>query len=238
MNLRLLFTYLPLLLSFGLLYPGILLAQYEKDIDLESFDKVEFIGRGELVLYKGQNPHLRIETSDREDLRQVKTEVRGRTLCISYRQNQSDWIDIAPKVKAYVTYAALRDLKIVGLVQVFSEDVVRADRFRVAVEGMGRMEMKLDISRLDVESAGTANMYLSGKADEVTILNDGTGTIDAFDLVCQDADVEVNGTGTVQIHASERLRAEANGFGAAVKYRGEPKRTYFDKSGFSSIKAE
>ncbi|MEO0331934.1 MAG: head GIN domain-containing protein [Bacteroidota bacterium] len=238
MNLRLTFPYLPLLLSVGLLYPYSVLAQYEEDMDLASFDKVEFIGRGEVVLYEGQNPHLRLEASDHEDLRQVKTEVRGRTLCISYKQNQNDWIDIAPKVKAYVTYSTLRDLKIVGMVQVFSEDVIRSDRFQMEVEGMGRMEMKLDVASLGIESAGTANMHLSGKANEVNIVNDGTGTIDAFDLICQDADVEVNGTGTVRIHASERLRAEANGFGAAVKYRGEPKRTYFDKSGFASIKAE
>ena len=232
------FLLLSLFLSVGLLYSPLTLAQHETYEDLADFDKVEFVGRGEVVLYQDNNPHLRLEASEQDDLQQIRTEVRGRTLRITYEQNRNDWIDIAPKIKAYVGYSTLRSLEVVGLVQVSSEDVIRSDRFRLQVEGMGKMKLKLDVASLDVESAGTANMYLSGKAGEINIVNDGTGTIDAFELACQEADVEVNGTGVVRVNASERLRAEANGFGAAVKYRGEPRKTYFDKSGFSSIKAE
>ncbi|MGB3585546.1 MAG: head GIN domain-containing protein [Tunicatimonas sp.] len=232
------FLLLSLFLSVGLLYSPLTLAQHETYEDLADFDKVEFVGRGEVVLYQDNNPHLRLEASEQDDLQQIRTEVRGRTLRITYEQNRNDWIDIAPKIKAYVGYPALRSLEVVGLVQVSSEDVIRSDRFRLQVEGMGKVKLKLDVASLDIESAGTANMYLSGKAGEINIVNDGTGTIDAFELACQEADVEVNGTGVVRVNASERLRAEANGFGAAVKYRGEPRKTYFDKSGFSSIKAE
>ncbi|WKN44626.1 head GIN domain-containing protein [Tunicatimonas pelagia] len=235
---RPLFFLLSLLLSVGLLYPATVSAQHETYEDLADFDKIEFVGRGEVVLYQDNNPHLQLEASERDDLRQIKTEIHGRTLRITYEQDRNDWIDIAPKIKAYVGYPALRSLEIVGLVQVSSEDVIHSDRFRLQVEGMGKVELALDVASLDIESAGTANMNLSGNAQEINIVNDGTGTIDAFELACQDADVEVNGTGVVRVHASERLRAEANGFGAAVKYRGEPRRTYFDKSGFASIKAD
>jgi len=238
MSTRLLCLSLFLPLSVGLLCSTNAVAQLETYEDLADFDKVEFVGRGEVVLYQGNNPHLRLEASERDDLRQIKTEVRNRTLRITYEQDRNDWIDIAPKIKAYVSYPALQSLEVVGLVQVSSEDVIRSDRFQLLVEGMGKVRLKLDVAALDVESAGTANIYLTGTAKEVSIANDGTGTIDAFELACQDADVEVNGTGVVRVHASERLRAETNGFGAAVKYRGDPRRTYFDKSGFTSIKAE
>ncbi|MEM9674614.1 MAG: head GIN domain-containing protein [Bacteroidota bacterium] len=214
------------------------IAQRVIDKDVTSFDRIEFVGRADIKLRQGSDPHVRLEASDEDDLRYFSTEVRGSTLRIEYEHDGDDWMNFAPKIEVTITYLELRHLHITGLAQLTSFDKIHHDRFKLEVEGMGNFDLGLVVESLDIVSAGTANINLSGMADEVDIVNDGTGTIDAFDLVCQRADVEVNGTGLIRINSQERLRAEANGFGASVKYRGDPKETYFDTSGFASIKAD
>jgi hypothetical protein len=213
-------------------------AQRIVDKDVSDFDRIEFVGRGEVTLRQGSNPHVRLEASDEEDLRRFSIELRGNTLRVIYDHDDDDWLDLAPKINATITYPELRQLRITGLAQLTSPDRINSDRFKLEVEGMGNIRLNLAVASLDIASAGTANINLSGSAEEVSIVNDGTGTIDAFDLVSQEADVEVNGTGLIRINTQKRLRAEANGFGASVKYRGNPKDTNFDTSGFASIKAD
>ena len=227
-----------LFLSAALLWAAPLWAQQQHERALADFDQIEFTGRGDLFLYQGNTPSVRIEVSNEADLDRIRTRVQGSTLEIEYRHDDDDWLDVAPKMQVYVTYPALRSLEVTGLADVESPDLIQSDRFNLEVEGMGRIDLRLKVASLRVESAGTANIELSGEADEVRILNDGTGTIDAFELTSKEADVEVNGTGLIRINSTERLQAEANGFGAKVKYRGDPKKTYFDTSGFASIKSE
>jgi len=225
-------------LSAILLCPLFAVAQRELDKDLADFDRIEFVGRGDVTLRQGNNPHVRLEASDDNDLRRFSTEVRGKTLRIIYEHDDEDWLDLAPKIRATITYPELRQLRLTGLVTLNSLDKIQNDRFRLEVEGMGNVRLGLEVETLEIASAGTANINLLGTAKDVEIVNDGTGTIDAFDLICQDADVVVNGTGLIRINALKRLSAEANGFGASVKYRGNPKNTDFDTSGFASIKAD
>nr|WKN35320.1 DUF2807 domain-containing protein [Tunicatimonas sp. TK19036] len=231
-------TYRLLLLSASLLWAFSLQAQHQEERTLSDFNKIEFTGRGDLFLRQGGTPTLQIKTPDDIDQKRIITEVRDNTLVIEYDWDEDDWLDAAPKLELHITYPELRGIEVTGLAHIESPDLIESDRFVLDVEGMGRIDLALDVADLEITSAGTTNINISGKANEVRILNNGTGTIDAFRLISQEADVEVNGTGTVRVNTTERLWAEANGFGAEVKYRGEPKKTHFDKSGFASIKAD
>ena len=226
------------IMSAILLCPFPVVAQRVVDKDVADFDRIEFVGRGEVTLRQGTNPHVQLEASDDDDLRRFRTETRGNTLRIIYDDDDENWLDLAPKIRATITYPELRELRLTGLVKLTSPDKISNDRFSLEIEGMGNVQLNLEVESLDIASAGTANIDLSGRANDVEIVNDGTGTIDAFDLLSQDADVEVNGTGLIRINSQQSLRAEANGFGATVRYLGNPKDTYFDTSGFASIKAD
>lgn len=207
-----------LLFPLFLFWTYSLQAQNQEDRALSNFDQIEFTGRGDIFLYQGDDPTLQIKTSSDIDLKRVKTKVVGSTLVIEYDSDEDDWLDVAPKLELYITYPELKGIDITGLAHIESPDLIESDQFVLNIEGMGRMDFALDVAKLEITSAGTTNVNVSGKADAVRIINDGTGTIDAFRLISQEANVEVNGTGTVRVNTTERLWAEANGFGAEVKY--------------------
>jgi hypothetical protein len=223
-------TFLLLLTSFSLF------AQQREFRDIQDFNAVIFEGRGDLILTPAQNVALEVEAKDGVDLSQLKTYVRGRTLHIEYQRNGEDVFDLYPKVTVYLSYTDLDELHCYGVVDARTTEPIVNGQFRYRAEGVGSSRLHVETDRLTVEIAGTANLYLAGSAYREVILLEGTGTLDAFDLQAEEVAAELNGLGSVYVHATESLFVDANGFAAQVKYKGNPKNKNINKSGWVNIK--
>ncbi len=75
-----------------------------------------------------------------------------------------------------------------------------------------------------VQVEGTGAMNATGSVDTLTLDVDGTGHIDALELEAKSVHVTLNGTGTVDVFAVEKLNVDLNGVGA-VRYKGDPQVT-------------
>lgn len=215
-----------------------LFAQERETRPLSDFTHVEFAGRGNLYLIPGSDVKAEIEVTDSGELQKVKTWVSGKTLHIEYKKNDDKVLPIEPKIDVYLTYSQLEEVSVAGIVNVQTEQPVSGRFFSFHVEGMGKNYLDVEVEELYISCAGTANIYLSGMAENQEIVLDGTGTIDAYKLKSNRTVAEVNGTGSVLVNVEESLVAEANGFGAEVRYRGNPQKKVINKSGFARIKRD
>ncbi|MCX6121935.1 MAG: DUF2807 domain-containing protein [Ignavibacteriales bacterium] len=75
---------------------------------------------------------------------------------------------------------------------------------------------------LEIEINGSGKLHLNGKSGDVRIHTSGSSKIDAASLVADDIDVQINGSGNIQVYANNSISAQINGSGT-VKYKGEPK---------------
>lgn len=223
-------TFWLLLLSFSLH------AQQRQQREITTFDRVIFEGRGELILSPAERPGLEVEAKDGVDLRQLKTYVEDRTLHIEYNRDQDDILDLYPKMTVYVSFTELEELHCYGVIDARTTQPIINDNFYYKAEGVGNSRLQLEADRLTVEIAGTADLYLSGKVYREVILLEGTGTLDAFDLEAEEVAAELNGLGSVYVHANQSLFVDANGFAAQVKYKGNPAKKEIRKSGWVNIK--
>ncbi|NLP34167.1 MAG: hypothetical protein GX359_03120 [Clostridiales bacterium] len=82
--------------------------------------------------------------------------------------------------------------------------------------------MKAEASEIDIEFKGAGNIELEGATDKISIFVKGAADIDAYEMIAEDAEVEVNGTALCKVYASENLTATLKGVGA-IKYDGDPK---------------
>ncbi len=71
-------------------------------------------------------------------------------------------------------------------------------------------------------SSGTASMSISGEVGKFISQIDGTGTVDSSKLKAKAVVIDIKGTGTAKVDASESLDATIKGTGT-VKYSGNPK---------------
>lgn len=213
-------------------------AQERETRPLPAYTQVEFTGRGNLYLTPGGDAMATIEITDDGELQKVKTWVSGKTLHIEYKKNENKVLPIEPKIDIYLSYQQLTEVKVAGIVNVQTEQPISGRFFSFEVEGMGKNNLDVEVEELEIRCAGTANIFLSGKAESQEIVLNGTGTIDAYNLKSTNTVAEVNGTGSVLVNVVESLVAEANGFGAEVRYRGNPQKKIINKSGFARIKRD
>ena len=214
-------------------------AAFAQQIDVrkvDSFRNIEFEGWGNVYLIPGEEELVEIESDDDLPVAEVLTEVQGNTLYIQYRMEDENILETEPRINVHITYRKLEGIEAIGLVNVATESPIVASELRIHIEGLGKKYLEVDVNDLDVSVEGVAKMRLTGKADRQHILFDGIGKIWAEDLVTQTTTAEINGMGNLYVHATERLAVEVNGFGAKIRYKGNPKEKDFEKAGFVSVR--
>jgi hypothetical protein len=107
----------------------------------------------------------------------------------------------------------------------------------VSVAGSGDVEAKmLDCARgVDVEVAGSGSVVLRGKTKDCEFEIHGSGDVRAEDYGCDSADVDINGSGSVELAAIGSLDVEIHGSGD-VTYSGEPTLRGMDLHGSGSVR--
>jgi hypothetical protein len=81
---------------------------------------------------------------------------------------------------------------------------------------------KVSNNALDIAIHGSGKLYLNGKSGTVKINTSGSSKIDATSLISENSDIQINGSGNIQVYATNSIDVQINGSGT-VKYRGEPK---------------
>ena len=100
--------------------------------------------------------------------------------------------------------------------------VIVSDLRELNVEGSGTVEAsKLDGSALSLTVAGSADIHLAGRSDDLTVAIYGSASVDAAELQTTRAKVVVSGSGDVLVNARDKLDASVIGSGT-VDYMGSP----------------
>jgi hypothetical protein len=75
---------------------------------------------------------------------------------------------------------------------------------------------------LDIGIHGSGKLHMNGKSGTLKINASGSSKIDATSLVTENSDIQINGSGNIQVYATNSIDVRINGSGT-VKYKGEPK---------------
>lgn len=95
--------------------------------------------------------------------------------------------------------------------------------YAVAVEGVGRGDfenIKADSFKITVEGVGEFNF--GGTCDRLDIQLEGVGNVEAEDLKCRHVVADLEGIGAISVYASETIDGDAEGIGEIAVY-GNPK---------------
>jgi hypothetical protein len=104
----------------------------------------------------------------------------------------------------------------------------------VAITGSGDVDARnVSAGKFAARITGSGDLKVSGKANELEAHVTGSGDMSLFDLAIRRAEVDVAGSGNVQVSPSELLEATVAGSGD-IRYRGSP-RTSVHVSGSGSV---
>ena len=114
-------------------------------------------------------------------------------------------------------------LNISGLGKI--EGSFECNSFSTSISGSGNINIYVISHDFNASVSGAADIALAGSTKEMNISVLGSGDLNGTEFVTQNADVQISGSGKIDIWVLENLKVNISGAGR-VRYRGSPKVDY------------
>lgn len=184
---------------------------------VSGFDRVSLSGIGDVVLTQGDEESLEIEAEDNV-IANIKTEVRDRTLYISYERKSL--LPTKP-IRFLLSMREVRGLESLGVSNLRS-DRIDTDQLDITISGTGNIDiLRLTADRVSTIISGAGNFEAEGTVDDQKVTLSGAGNYNGEDLQSSSGTVTITGLGKVTIWATEELDVTISGTGG-VDYYGSP----------------
>jgi hypothetical protein len=187
-----------------------------RDLDVKGFDGVKLRISADVTITQGEE--FRVEVEGEENIiRELELDVRKGVWDIEFDRcvRRHRQLDI------FITMPDIRELGISGSGSITGTNVITFQDIDLSISGSGRMDLALDGRSVDSYISGSGNMYLEGIIDDFDHNTSGSGDVKAFDLETRKADINISGSGDVEITVTEYLDVKISGSGD-VFYRGNP----------------
>lgn len=150
-----------------------------------------------------QGPEPRLEATGSEDaLKRLRIE--GGRFYIEDAMDSGNRVSIKIK-NGHIEAHSSQDLKI----KIIAPHVTNFDH-----KGSGDLDIsKLDQAKIDVELSGSGDISVNGKVREANLTLNGSGRLEAEDLITEAAIITLNGSGDIDIAPSKSADVTINGSG-------------------------
>lgn len=187
------------------------------DQELTPFESIGMDTFAHIVLQKGNRESIKIE-SDKDVSGLLKIHVDDKRLWVTSPQD----LDVTHEVTIIITYTSLSGLVVHRSRKVTCNEPIETSWFGIIQNGRGNISLAFDVMALDVTLTKTGNLVISGSAEDVKVLNTGTGVVDASGLEATEGRITIKGTGNVSIQVEEELSAVLQGTGDLI-LQGSPR---------------
>jgi len=157
----------------------------------------------------------------------------GGVLHIHQRDNIN--VRATRRMKVYVTAPVFEKFRVSGASKITGENKI-SSAGTITVDATGASDVAMDIKAPDtnVEVSGASTVVLTGQTKNLMIDGAGASNAKCYELLSENADVEVSGASNAYVFASVDLKARASG-ASDIRYKGTA--TYSgNASGAGSIK--
>jgi Putative auto-transporter adhesin, head GIN domain len=197
-----------------------------------SFNSVDVSGNIDVYVKQDSVASVRIE-ADENLLEYVHITVDDGTLEI---EEESGYDLRSNKgIKVYVSGPSFKNFEASGACGIYSENKIsNSNEISVSATGASSIKMELIAPKVKAESTGASHVTLNGETKTFDADASGASGIKCFDLLTEEAEVEISGASHAEVFASVKLDLHASG-ASTIKYKGNATVTQ-EASGASSVK--
>jgi hypothetical protein len=199
---------------------------------VSGFTGVDVSGAINIYIKQDSAPSVKIET-DANLMEYIVTRVEGGVLHI-YPGDHAN-LDATGSIKVYVSGNNFKSFEASGACDIYGQNkITTAEAVNFHITGASKAEMELNSPKVSGDLSGASDLKLSGETKELVIDASGASSAKCFDLMAENADIDVSGASNVSVFASVKLKAGASG-ASEVKYKGNAVAD-INSSGASSVK--
>ncbi len=211
-------------LSWGLVSCGVFgergsgeLATETRNVDV--FSGIDLKGIGSVSLVAGADQSIQVTTDDNL-LDRLQTEMRGKALTIYFSQGTREVTSLDITVET----PTIESIANSGSGSIRGSGDFATDRLDIDLGGSGDIILDVEAQTVDVEVTGSGSVVLRGAAVSFRGDVSGSGSIMAGELATERSEVDMGGSGRVEVDASRSLNVEISGSGT-VLYTGAARLT-------------
>jgi hypothetical protein len=123
-------------------------------------------------------------------------------------------------IKVYASAPLFRSFDASGACDIYTENTITNNE-SVALELSGASDADMDIKspKVDADLTGAGSVKLRGETRDFTLDGTGSSSFKCFNLLAENVDVDITGSGDAEVFASVKLNVKVTGSGS-VKYKG------------------
>ncbi len=176
---------------------------------------------GGIDVFVTQGPAKNIIVKADDNLLQyVETKVEDGELHIRIRHDR--WINFHSNIKVYISVPNLDNVDMAGSGSItFENEYKSEDPLKASLTGSGDISGKVDVPEITAAITGSGSFSLKGQTRKISVDITGSGDFNGYNLLAEEAEVTVAGSGDAQVSASVKLDAHVFGSGD-VNYKGNP----------------
>jgi hypothetical protein len=188
-----------------------------QDREVESFNKIACNANVNLVIQTGSSQKLKIK-AQQNIIDVLVTRVDGKTLVITTKGN----IEVDEPVVIETAMINPEAFEMNGSGELKSSGTLASEMLDLEVNGSGLIDLDLQVNKLNSSVSGSGRLALRGNADDFKLQINGSGEVNATEMICQTAKAIINGSGEAKINVISQLKSTINGSGT-ISYKGSPK---------------
>lgn len=200
---------------------------------VSDYDRVALEGSMDVQLIAGREGNLKVE-AESNLMEYIHTEVSGGKLKIFVEKG----VNLNPSgrrgIKITVPFESLDHVSLTGSGDIYTSDRISAGKFGVQLTGSGDINLELDAAEVAGTLTGSGDISLRGKTRSFECKVTGSGDFEAYDLKAEVVDASVSGSGDIQVHPTQELKARITGSGD-ITYMGNPRKQDFRTAGSGAV---
>lgn len=190
---------------------------YIEERQVGNFTGVSVRGGIDVIVSPGPVPSFKIE-ADRNLLDYIDVRNKGGIVEVHTRRG----FNLRPVsgMKVYATAPSFSSIEVAGSGDITSRSKIRSDnKLDIEIKGSGNIKLDVDAPSIDANISGSGSIALNGRTQNFDADIKGSGDVRSFNLLSENTNVDIAGSGNAEVFASKQLNVEIKGAGD-VRYKG------------------
>jgi hypothetical protein len=207
---------------------------YKREFDIDDFSELE-INSAFRVNLKESDEYTLIVSGRRTDVDKVVIEKEGHVLSMDYKGDVMKLNRQRNEINVYISMPELSSLQLASASKVYATGFDE-DYMDIELNGAAFADLHVEVNSIKANVEGASKLLLSGSGQRLSAKISGASTLQSYDFIVDDTEVETHSASTARVFANDHLTIRSHG-ASNVTYRGGAD-VDIEKSGSSSIRKE
>lgn len=195
-------------------------------------DRIRLEGSFDVVLVPSSTTSVRVE-ADENLMQYIITKDEDGWLVI--RPEDHTNLKSSQKIRVTVSTDKVEALDVSGSGTVTSQSqFTGGDKLDVDLSGSGEIKMNVNTPKVEGSISGSGHIVIVGETKNLKVSMSGSGTFNSTELLCEDANIDIAGSGNASVYADSQLKVSIAGSGD-VYYKGKAE-VHSDIAGSGGVK--